>query len=164
MQGSVYPASFDLIAKIVSNLVCLMGLVLFGFGIFMQSAAFLLPAALLIIVVAISWGFHPVKYQVLPGRLEIQRPFGTIKISFQDIESIQRVTMNDLGLAIRLFGSGGLFGYFGIFTSRKLGRFKMWCTNRNNLVLITTNDSKLLISPDEPDDFIMNLRLQNKLL
>jgi hypothetical protein len=164
MQGSIYQASFDLIAKIVSNLVCLMGLVLFGLGIYMRSAAYFLPAALLIIVVVISWGFHPVKYQVLPGRLEIERPLGAIKIASHDIESIQRVTMNDLGLVIRLFGSGGLFGYFGAFTSRKLGRFKMWCTNRNNLVLITTNYSKLVVSPDEPDDFIMNLRLQNKLL
>jgi hypothetical protein len=164
MQGSVYPASFDVIAKIVSNLMCLICLVFLGLGIYMQSAAFFLPAALLIIVLAICWGYHPVKYQLLPGRMEIQRPFGAIKIAFHHIESIQRVSMNDLGLVIRLFGSGGLFGYFGIFTSRKLGRFQMWCTNRDKLVLITTNDSKLLISPDEPDDFIMNLRLQNKLL
>ncbi|MEM2921967.1 MAG: PH domain-containing protein, partial [Candidatus Bathyarchaeia archaeon] len=56
---------------------------------------------------------------------------------------------------IRLFGSGGMYGYFGLFSFKGLGRVWMHATNRHNLVLIKTRGGKeALISPRDPDSFI----------
>jgi len=56
---------------------------------------------------------------------------------------------------IRLWGSGGLYGYFGIFFFREICKVKMYATNRNNLVLVKdANDTKYLVSPDNLDKFM----------
>ncbi|MFW9950167.1 MAG: PH domain-containing protein [Candidatus Thorarchaeota archaeon] len=56
---------------------------------------------------------------------------------------------------IRLWASGGLYGYFGIFFFREIGKVKMYATNRNNLVLVKdANNTKYLVSPDNLDKFM----------
>jgi hypothetical protein len=56
---------------------------------------------------------------------------------------------------LRLFGSGGLYGYFGLFALKGIGRVWMHATNRHNLVIIEdVRGREYLPSPDEPDKFI----------
>lgn len=60
---------------------------------------------------------------------------------------------------LRLFGSGDLYGYFGLFTLKGIGRVWMHATNRNNLVLVKdVRGTKYLLSPDDPDKFIQQTR------
>ena len=60
---------------------------------------------------------------------------------------------------LRLFGSGGLYGYFGLFALKGIGRVWMHATNRHNLVIIEdVRGREYLPSPDEPDKFIQQAR------
>jgi hypothetical protein len=60
-----------------------------------------------------------------------------------------------LGFVIRLFGSGGLFGWLGIFYSGKYGIFKMYGGAASPLVMITYgNGKKIGISPEDLDGFM----------
>ena len=61
--------------------------------------------------------------------------------------------------SIRLFGIGGVFGYIGNFKNSILGNYKAYVTHRKKTVLIVTKESqKILISPDDPVEFIHSLR------
>jgi hypothetical protein len=61
---------------------------------------------------------------------------------------------------LRLWGSGGLYGYFGIFAFRGIGRVRMYATNRHNMVLIEDSMRRRhLLSPDDPERFIQQARM-----
>jgi len=56
---------------------------------------------------------------------------------------------------VRLFGSGGLYGYYGLFWFKGMGRVWVYATRRKNLISITDDSGKkCIISPDNPDKFI----------
>jgi len=56
---------------------------------------------------------------------------------------------------MRLFGSGGLFGYFGLFWNREFGTMTWYATRRDQaIMIITSSHKKLVITPDETDAFM----------
>ncbi len=58
----------------------------------------------------------------------------------------------------RLWASGGLYGYFGIFIFKGIGTVRMYATNRNDLVLVEdVRNTKYLVSPENVDGFIDSL-------
>ena len=71
---------------------------------------------------------------------------------------MRRATPDDLRRAIRLRGSGGLFGYYGLFRSAKLGKFKAYVTDKNNRVVVITGSKTALFSPDDVDGFLNAIR------
>ncbi len=58
------------------------------------------------------------------------------------------------GAARRLRGSGGMFGYYGLFSTAKLGKSTWYVTNRHNSVVVITASKTVLFSPDDPDRFL----------
>ncbi|SHJ36134.1 PH domain-containing protein [Propionispora hippei] len=80
----------------------------------------------------------------------IHRFIGNIVIPLKKIESVQRV--EKLSISLRLFGSGGLFGYFGIFQLEQGGRIRLYCTRSSNLVVIKA-DKAYAISPNDSAEF-----------
>jgi len=97
----------------------------------------------------ITWGFHPSAYIVTTNAIEIIRPFKSIKIRKEEIESISEISSNQLGFGIRRFGSGGLFGYFGWYSSNKIGKYLNYTTHSKLLALIQLKSGlKILVSPN----------------
>lgn len=60
--------------------------------------------------------------------------------------------------ALRVCGSGGLFGFFGWFWSKPLGLFRAYCTNFRGCVVVRLRDRVIVVSPDEPERFLAALR------
>ena len=59
------------------------------------------------------------------------------------------------GTRLRLGGSGGFFGWFGRFWSRRLGHHRMYATNGRDLVYIERVDgTKVVLSPFPADAFV----------
>jgi hypothetical protein len=58
----------------------------------------------------------------------------------------------------RLGGSGGLYGYFGLFHIAGIGKTWMYVTNKDRVVYIQTKEKQYAISPDNPDDFLLSLK------
>ncbi len=148
-----YRATLDKPAKIIT-IVCFL---LFGFVIYTNSALSRVPvwaSALFTLVLFASFigGFlyAPSKYLVKNGSLVIVRPINRIVIPLSDIREARIVSSDELGTLIRLWGSGGLFGYYGYFRSTRMGRMTLYTTRINNRILVTTvDDERLLISPDD---------------
>jgi hypothetical protein len=72
------------------------------------------------------------------------------------IREVRRIDSRKMGFAWRIFASGGFFGWF---SSRRLGRFRAYAMNQRDLVLITETDgTKIVISPHSEDEFLEAVR------
>lgn len=150
-----YNASFDRVVKMLTNIIILFALVLLGVQTFAQlhSLGGWISLAILLISIFITWGLHPLYYFVSDRAVIIQRPFGKIRIPLDTIIHTRPLSNAELGITMRRFGSGGLFGYLGNFTSARIGKYQMWATNRESLVVIETEKRKYIVSPDQPVSF-----------
>ena len=124
------------------------------FGLDPESRPGLFPFALMWIVILLCFVLRPRYYIVYEDRIIIKRLFRSVTIPRNEIRLCRTITEKELGPLIRVFGVGGLFGYFGKFFSSSLGAVRLYATQQHNLVLLYVNkDRKILLSPDEPAAF-----------
>ncbi len=107
-------------------------------------------------IILLTYLFAPKEYEITLDGLLIKRPLRSFTIPSKEIVEVNRIQEKISG--IRLWASGGLFGYFGLFKLSGLGRVWVYATNKNKLVLIKTKDKKYIISPKDPNGFLSKLR------
>ncbi|MFZ4543556.1 MAG: PH domain-containing protein [Saprospiraceae bacterium] len=118
-----------------------------------------LPVFCLLILV-IVYGFSIKSYTLTADQLIIRRPFKDAVYQRNELADCEMIDQSASGFALRLFGSGGFFGYFGIFTNKQLGRYTLYGTQLKNYVGITLkNGKKIVITPDLPEEFVAQLKL-----
>jgi hypothetical protein len=156
-----------------SNLV--KGLTLFVFILFIVIGAITptsiyylendITAAFLILILDISifipiligaWAYSPTKYLVSNESIKILRPIGPVIIQLNEILRIEEKQIETFK-TIRLIGNGGLFSFTGSFYNKPDGKFWMYAKN-NNFVMITTKEKKSVLSPDEKEQFIIEIK------
>ena len=111
-------------------------------------------AAVLLLIYGITYAFRPISYILTSEQLIIHRPIADVKIDRSQVKSVELLDEGTLRWSVRVFGVGGLFGYFGKFANRKLGSMTWYATRRNKAVLVlTTENNKIILTPDEPERF-----------
>lgn len=146
----VFPiARYDRMAKVATPLACA---VILGIGLIPHVPAFAWGIAALIIV--LSWAWAPRGYVVGDGFLTVQRPVGSVRIPLDDIREARPAAPGDLSGCIRLMGSGGVFGYFGLFRTSKLGVSRWFVTDRSKAIVVFTSPRTLVLSPADTDGFL----------
>lgn len=90
--------------------------------------------------------------------LIIDRKSKPIIIPLMEITEARLLTEKELKWTIKLNGSEGFYGYFGLFWSKQLGKFKMYATRRKNLVAVRTAKALYVLSPEDIEDFLTNLK------
>ena len=101
----------------------------------------------------IAYGFIPKRIAISSDQILIKNIFGSIVINIMEIESFGKI--EKLGLNIRTFGVGGLFGYFGRFNGGDL----WYVTHTHKKVKIILKSGKIyMISPENPDDFVNEIQ------
>jgi len=120
---------------------------------------------LIIPIFVILYLFSPQKYIITTNGILIKRPLRSFLIPYINIESVNKISWT--WKHIRLFASGGLYGFYGLFRVYKLGNVWMYVTNRKNIILIKLKGgNKYMISPDDPLTFINKvtnmIKLQTK--
>jgi hypothetical protein len=79
-----------------------------------------------------------------------RRFFPPLRFALSEIESAS--PLDSAGTrVIRVFGVGGFFGSYGLFSSDKLGRFRAYATRRGQAVLVKRKSGLLpiVITPDD---------------
>ena len=155
-----YKASFDNLTKIVTigvtilfAFIFLLPIIIIKDGSDNQNAIYTRVAMLLFYF--ITYGFSTKDYQLTQDEVIIRRLLGNAKIKRSEISSVEIIEKEQMGWLIRTFGVGGLFGYWGRFSSSKLGSMTWYATRKNKIVLITKiNNKKIVITPDEAEQFI----------
>lgn len=156
-----FEASFDLQAKIIT-----VGFFILFFGIITAAALWDLNyfgvgvSALLGLCAIFAYLFGTQKYVVTDSELIIKQRITEKRIPLDNIIDLQ-VNPSLKGM-IRTFGNGGLFGYFGRYYSRELGSMKLYATQTDSRILITTKTGeKLLISPDNAYRLMEEIKSRN---
>ena len=158
-----FQASLDKTAKVTTFLVTILfiGIIVYGFSSDSTPKSMIYTAGSLVLVYVICWLLSPLSYTVTNTELQIKRPLGKIIIKKEDIKSVDVLQKSEIGGAIRTFGVGGLFGYYGKYFNQAFGSMSWYMTRSDKPVLITTQKSKILVSPDETDRFAEILRKIN---
>jgi len=114
-----------------------------------DAAAAAVQIAIFAGIVLVTWLYSTQGYSVRDGELVIHRPWKPVTIPLSDIRSVQLVSPQDTFSGLRVFGVGGLFGYYGTFFLPGLGGFvRFYLRNRENPILLDTTRGRLLVSPD----------------
>ncbi len=109
-------------------------------------------------LVLLTFAWSPRGYTVDGQTLLIQRLIGSVRIPLQEIRELWQGAPDDFQGAIRLFGNGGLFGYYGLFQTTRLGKSTWYVTNRDRTVIIVTGAKTFVVSPDDVEGFLAAVR------
>ena len=101
----------------------------------------------------------PIRLTIGNDKIILHRLFGAINIPIKDIIAIKAIPNSETAFSIRIFGSGGLFGYLGKFKNKKLGYYTMYATDINELILIRTARKTYVFSCRNRDKFIESVKL-----
>lgn len=155
-----FAASLDKTAKVIT-----IGIgILFAFLIALpflgkesDTAEIYIPGGLLAIY-TLAFLFSPQRYSVTESLLIIHRPIRNIYLRRRDIEEVGVLEKANVNGAMRTFGVGGLFGYFGKFYNYGIGSATWYMTRTDKAVLVRMKNKKVVLSPDVPDAFIAALQ------
>jgi Bacterial PH domain len=160
-----YKTSLDNLAKGVTLGVTILFFVIIA-GQYSSSAPegkspFIFSTLLLSLIYLGTFLFRPIRYSITDEKLIIHRPLLDIKIDRTTIEKVEKLENDQLSCAVRIFGVGGLFGYWGKFSNSKIGSMTWYATRRSNAVLVTTiYNKKIVLTPNEPEKFVMDFYRQ----
>lgn len=145
-------AKMDATTKVITIVVVLLLLSLPLLSLLLEPPKLLVSISgfiLLYGVIIISYGFIPKRIAVSHDQILIKNLYGPMIININEIQSA--IKIDQLGLNIRTFGVGGLFGYFGYFN----GGDVWYVTNTHKKVKVVLKTGKIyMISPENPDDFL----------
>jgi hypothetical protein len=150
-------ANYDTTARLITNIVMTAAFLAVTVPSFLPAPDVSLRNSVLFFFLPIAgmvWLLHPRYYFVSDAFIGIRRPFSTLRIPFTDILDIRSIEIRELGSTFRLFASGGLFGYLGLYHSSMVGRIMLWCTNKETLVIIRCKGKIVVISPEDPVRFV----------
>ena len=154
-----YKTSLDNLAKIVTIITTIIfaTIIIAQFSL-LRDEGNSVPISTIILLGLIYFGtfsFRPINYKLTVDELIIHRPLSDVKILRDEIKSVEQIDKSKLSWAVRIFGIGGLFGYWGKFSNSKLGSMTWYATRKTNVVLVTTiYNKKIILTPNEPERFV----------
>ncbi len=153
-RSQVFAASWDTMTKVISAIVAVLLLapVIAVHG--------LVIAAIAAAVLLAAYAWSPQSYKIQDRVLIIRRLAGNVQVPLDTIRQARAASADDLTGCVRLFGSGGLFGWYGLFRTARLGKSTWYVTDRQNAVVLVTDRKTLLVSPDEVERFVNAIGLE----
>lgn len=147
-----FPASYDSVTKTISAVVCV------GAAVAAVAVHTAIVGAILAVVLGLSYAYSPRGYRVSADAIIVKRLIGNVRVPIANLRSIRGVEKDDLRGAVRLWGSGGFFGYFGLFRTTKLGRCTWYATDRKKLIVAIGASKTTVYSPDDTEGFLNAIR------
>jgi hypothetical protein len=103
-----------------------------------------------------SGDFEPVWLEVGGGTLLVQMRRRHERLPL-DGAAVRRLTPAEIAHVERLATAGGMVAGSGGFDSRLLGEFDLYASDLAHAVLVDLGESRLVVTPDEPDLFLTTL-------
>ena len=110
-----------------------------------------------LLIYFIAFGFRPVKYKIKSEEIEICRPLLNAHIKRSEVLYAEVISSDVIQGAIRTYGVGGLWGYYGNFYSFTLGRMTWYATRKDKVVLLKTEKDNIIVTPDDAEMFVKNV-------
>ncbi len=114
--------------------------------------------AIFVLSYVLPYLFRPLKYTVTSDELIVKRLIKPYVIKLSEIKKIREISEEELKGTKRIFGSGGVFGYFGKFRNKNFGTMTFLTTRTDNRVYILTAEGKnIVLSPDDSEEFVKTI-------
>jgi hypothetical protein len=110
--------------------------------------------ALATLLLIAAYAYSPNGYEISGRSIVVKRLIGDVQIPLDDVREVRAATPEDFRGCLRLWGNGGLFGYYGLFRTSKLGKCTWYVTNRRNAAVVITGAKTVVFSPDDRDGFV----------
>jgi hypothetical protein len=110
-----------------------------------------------LLLVASTLPFAIRGYTLTSRNLVIRRLGFDTTLALDELRVVRGVA-DDVRGSLRLWGNGGLFAITGWFWNRRLGRFRMFATDLSRAVLLEFARRKVLVTPHDPQAFIVHAR------
>ncbi len=150
MRQNVAPTCLTI--KIVTSFILLLtGVMIIGTFFILE---LLWAGIILTIVVIYCYLSAPIAYELTGNQLTIISRMG--KKIFGPVLKCSLIGEEKPSFSLRLWGNGGLFAGTGIFWNKKYGVFRAYVSTgkRSNLTLIETPESKVILTPESPREFL----------
>jgi hypothetical protein len=151
-QEQTFATSYDLSTKIISAAAIAVFVMVY---VVTRNA---LAGGFGFCVIALSYAYSPRSYVVSGTTILIRRLIGTVRVPLDGIRELRIGTAADFRRCIRLWGSGGLFGYYGYFRTAKLGKCRWYVTNRRDSVIVVRDGGTIVLSPSDAGGFLASVR------
>ena len=102
------------------------------------------------LVLTAAWAMSPCAIAVADGELYVlRRGWTPLHVPLASVERAERYDRS--GVALRLFGVGGFFGSYGLYSASAIGRYRLYATRRGPGVLVRRKGGALplVLTPDD---------------
>ena len=96
------------------------------------------------------------RFEITNDAIVVRRGLWSNRIALSDIESAELDAHACRG-AWKTCGNDGLFAMHGQFRSRRLGKFQAYVTQPRNAIVLRVAGDTIVISPDNPRNFLKEL-------
>ena len=96
-------------------------------------------------------------YVLTDDHIVVKRLGWTTRLPLEGLRSVAG-DQEAMYRSLKLFGSGGVMSYTGLFWNRKTGRYRAFATDPARAVVLTYADRKVVVTPDDPQRFIVRAR------
>jgi hypothetical protein len=107
-----------------------------------------------ILIIGVSYAYSPTGYVVSNGSITVKRLVGNVQAPLDGLREARPAGADDLGGCTRLWGNGGVFGYYGLFRTSKLGKCTWYVTDRSKAVVVIAQEKTALFSPADASGFL----------
>jgi hypothetical protein len=102
------------------------------------------------------WALSPKAIEVEGGELRVlRRGWRAATFPLSRVDGVAVLPAGALRGAVRTFGVGGLFGFYGWFYRK--GAFRLYASRTDRLVEVVIDGKRIVVSPDEPQRFVDGL-------
>ena len=155
-----FGAPWGITVKLVTMLVTILLIVIPIIGLTANSAGggiwfFIMLAAPIFILIGAAI-FMIRGYELSGDQLFIRRLGWRTVLSLKDLRSAES-DPQAMSRSFRLFGNHGLFCFAGLFTNKKLGRYRAYATDPSLAVVMRFPDKVVVVTPDRPDRFVAHV-------
>jgi hypothetical protein len=116
--------------------------------------ALALPLLAVVVTLPLAWALAPRALAVGGGEVRVERPLRPVVIPLAALRAVGRLPREAEGGLLRTFGSGGAFGYYGRYWSRRLGAVRLHATRLRDFVVLEADDGRHLVTPGDPEAFV----------
>lgn len=149
-RSTVFITIFSALVMIVVPIALLVAIPIALFSL--AAISLILP----VLILVVCFWHRVTGYHVDSHNLVIQRASFDFMIPIEEIESIT-LDSNAMSRSWRLFGNGGLFGFYGRFRNEAYGSYRAFVTDNKNIVVVKTKTAVYMISPENAEKFVEKL-------
>lgn len=159
-----YQAPWGRSLVVISSLLVVLSIAnVVGFGMLLPPdeprALVLLAQWTLPVIVLACLPFMIRGYAITEDAILIRRLFWTTRLLRDGLKSAE-VVPKAMSKSLRTCGNGGGFSFTGWYWSKSLGVYRAFVTDLNRTVVLRFDKRTVVVSPDEPEDFVNELTRQ----